>query len=414
MRSLLSRSLSLLVVVCAAVWGALPAQADPVVLTDIDPSGTYWHGCIGTSPDPATLWASMGQDVFTKTSATTGSAVGGGQATDGNYVDEMVFTNWATNAQGWTTVSGYNHLDSNKPFTATLAMTPNAWVCVDRTSNPGGSPGWLGMDLFLRQNTGVQASDVPGTYALFGHDVGSGVSWSGTAIMNADGNLTYSMLDSTSAVPDQGRGTWALASGQPILNMQASTSDPNIIDHSFQLFLGKGGMSTLFTVDPNEGLSYEVQAKLGSDRTLSEAVGHWLIQGFVTDANGVPETAWGTCDVGADGDFVSSLSTSLHPSDAFSGTGRIVLDSNGMATFTEDADGHITTGFLNRDGDLMVLSLNDGLPDSEAATGLMFAVKAVPEPATLAILAAGAAFLVRRRRTPLAHLPGRNHSPPDA
>jgi hypothetical protein len=367
-----------------------------------DANGTYWLGWVGSSPSgPAN--GTLGQWTIGMTSPTTGSFSMQAQTSGGPLTGSGVITNWSYDAQNWANITAqFTFMDSNDPtndpnqgIPSPLAVTANTMVNVDRVLNDHGD---LGVLLLLRQNNGVNASDLPGAYAMFGQDVltnnNSGVWW-GTLNADANGRFTTSNYEPNVAIPKPGWGTWTLDANQPMLHVLSTKNDPNVLTNSFQLYLGTGGVADNFVTDPNQGLGDNVLLKLGSNKTISQAAGHWLAQAFLTDPNGVPETIWGTVDIDADGNFISSISTSLHPLSNYSDTGYIVMDSNGMFTIYSAPTVH---GALNLDGDLMVVALDSGTSDSEDVAGIMFLSRAVPEPLTLGLLAAGSTILFRRRR----------------
>jgi len=134
--------------------------------------------------------------------------------------------------------------------------------------------------------------------------------------------------------------------------------------------------------------------KKGAGRTAAEAAGTYLLQGFLSnDTYDEVWANWGTLDIGDDGTWTATVSATTGLMDEVS-TGTFTLDDDGTIHLLDGTSGTTFDGVLNLDSDLIVL----GCMNQEGSLGYMFAVRPVPEPTSLGLLAVGGLLMLRRRQ----------------
>ncbi|HUS48073.1 MAG TPA: PEP-CTERM sorting domain-containing protein [Phycisphaerae bacterium] len=394
----------LIVVVCVGFAGVGVSKAD------YDPNGVYWDGLIGRDVSDA-LFSQLGTNTITMTGPTTGAFYWVGDNSDGDVslVVAGTIPSLTFDANQWAYMTSYFAGDPNFAMHQVLALTSNTYVSVGRDAN---APPGLSLNLGMRKAPNqYDANDLVGTWAYLNHrftDTSAELSYGTVQMSGPDGNGIYTFqtdfYQGDGTPDDNSWGTLSYNSTASLLDI--TVIDPNIplVLSTFSIPIGVGKMGFRmdfadYVLDANNSMGVELIVKLGTGRTLSEVTGDWLYQGLACSARADFGTEWGELHVDADGNFVISLHFSDSNDEA--SVGWVTVADDGNVAFWGIEDGNQVLygqGYLNLDGDLVVLGLYDDAGNDDIFMGTSYLSRAVPEPAAMAALAAGAAWFIRRRR----------------
>ncbi|MFW6153718.1 MAG: hypothetical protein ACOC95_00705 [Planctomycetota bacterium] len=340
----------------------------------IDPNGIFWDGHIAAGSPPSVESGRLDIDFDTPT---TGTATYYG-STPGTHT---ILDFQPLGCSYWQ-VSVQDDGDNIRAFSQNVQMS------VDRIADGG----QVGLDLSLRKAPGLYADqDMYGTYKYISHGFGNGSSSMqiGQVDMMPGGTLNYAFSDPDGGNIDVGGGIWALNSGSSLLWVE-----PTGAPSAFPMNLGAGRvLGRFFEEDPGE-VGYELLTKVTTGRVIGEVEKRWAIQGLLTDAAGVGETVWGCLTI-ADGNFALSFATSADANQQLF-TGQAVMADDGRVTLIKDGVDSIMQGYVNLDGDMLVLGYaEDGGLQESPQQGVFVAV---PEPASLTLLTIAGVAIPRRRR----------------
>ena len=404
------RTLIVAVLFCSLTVGL--AQADTY-----DPSGEWWLGSIGAeiaTTQPYSMSGELSAVADTWTIATTDS--------DGTS-ETTTLTSVTTHfdPQSWLVI---NATEDGSAWTQLVAANDHIIHQVDRDSGDGD----LDQITFIRKDTTLTDPDVVGEYALFGHwlDIPAPAAYVETGIVTLNPNHTFTAnFQGSDGGSGTDSGTWSLDAPNSQLII-----DPAGDDGPFPIEIGQGGLAMTFDIDGDDDLGFNFLVKkiaaqpgepgLTTVRTLAEAVGHYLIQGFYTDEQGDPWTIWGSADLYSDGTYAVNITGNDGPPIPPI-TGTFTMDPDGTVHCTDDITEITRDGVISLDSDLIVLAdmhfefppqqpLEPGQDVTEDPTqvlSVLYMIKPAPEPATLALFVLGFIPLLqsgaRRRSTKRTH-----------
>jgi len=371
---------------CALALLAVLALVSSLFADGYDPSGEYWYGYTGADMTTADPGADNGQATYASDVLTLDyHDCGGNHQTRTLAVSDAQF-----DSEGWYNVTG--SWDGGPVTTSVLAANDNMMIALNR--EPDGDND-VGISPLLRKANAPTSTEIVGEYAYFAHwlDVSSpgSVAERGALTFGSDGSYTGTFEDSDGGAYNES-GTWSLDPADAQLDL-------TIGGDLYFVNLGQGNLGCSFDNLPAESddLGFDFMMKKGTGRTASEAVGTYLVQSFRTDSGGDPWTLWGTMEMKSDGTFLfDQYEYDGDPDqDHYTITGTWTMDTDGKLTAVDEY-GNTHECYLSLDGELLVRAEFDTDP------GVMFMVRPVPEPGTLALLIFGAAGILWRRKTTLA------------
>ena len=355
--------------ICSSVADAAPTLGD------------YWYDWIGNTPTGTNPHTEVGEVVLDadSMSATYTSSLFGSDSFGFSY------TGTSYDANGYLLFHTANG-------DLKLAANSNAMIGVSEEPDDDNI---LSSAVMIRKRTGFTEADLAGGYKYFGQgfDVpadNAGASYGDvTLVANPPNSWTATGTDvwGMSTTTFNESGTWTSDSGAGTCTFTFDSSEPDATWH-----VGQGGilMHTWIDDETSGDVLRDVLVKTSSGKTLADAAGSYLLQGFLSapDASEILANH-GTLDIAADGSFTSVI-TQMGVTDTDTGTIAISDDGTFLCTFS---GGETMNGILNEDGTVGVIETTD---HPSGALGYTFAVR-VPEPATLGLFALGGIVLLRRK-----------------
>jgi len=365
---------------------AIMLCASASVAGPVPPMGEYWYDWMGNTPAGTYSETECGQ-----MTATSNSLAFTYVNSDGSGVsnETLSFTGTSFDSQGYLVFHAAE---------GDLKVAANNHIAIPLT-NTSDETNTLPLALITPKAPGLTEADIAGNYAYFNQNfqvasqggdfsIGTAAFTQGTANSFSVNHQTVGSWGESSG---SDAGEWSLDSANATVTLSwPGTSDPDQAWH-----VAEGGLMIGTWVDTAaDDVQIGLLVKKGVGRTAAEAAGTYLLQGFLSnDTYDEVWANWGTLDIGDDGTWTATVSATTGLMDEVS-TGTFTLDDDGTIHLLDGTSGTTFDGVLNLDSDLIVL----GCMNQEGSLGYMFAVRPVPEPTSLGLLAVGGLLMLRRRQ----------------